>query len=118
MTDEVRPVGGVGPIDPARERRESDRRQRQRRDSRDLVPVETTEDFLPQPASARAAALAPPEPSTAAFVAQQIGQTGQKRGLRGGPPILDAARAAYLGTEYSGEAERRPPVGKTTRTDI
>lgn len=118
MTDEVRPVGGVGPIDPARERRESDRRQRQRRDSRDLVPVETTEDFPPKPAPARAAALAPPEPSTAAFVAQQIGQTGQKRGLRGGPPILDAARAAYLGTEYSGEAERRPPVGKMTRTDI
>jgi hypothetical protein len=118
MTDEIRPVGGPGPIDAARERREGDRRRRQRRASRELVPVETAEDFPPQPAPARAAALAPPEPSTAAFVAQQIGQTGQKRGLRGGPPVLDAARAAYLGTEYSGEAERRPPVGKTKQTDI
>jgi hypothetical protein len=118
MTDEIRPVGGPGPIEAARERREGDRRQRQRRDSRELVPVEQAEDFQPQPAPARAAALAPPEPSTAAFVAQQIGQTGQKRGLRGGPPVLDAARAAYLGTEYSGEAERRPPVGKTKQTDI
>ena len=118
MTDEVRPVGGVGPIDPARERRESDRRQRQRRDSRDLVPVETTEDFPPQPAPARAAVLPTPEPGAAAFVAQQMGQSGQKRGLRGGPPVLDAARSAYLGAEYSGAAERRPKTGKTAKTDI
>ena len=47
-----------------------------------------------------------------------MGQRGQKRGLRGGPPVLDAARAAYLGTEYSGEAERRPPTGKAAKTDI
>ena len=43
---------------------------------------------------------------------------GQKRGLRGGPPVLDAARSAYLGAEYSGAAERRPKTGKTAKTDI
>lgn len=51
-------------------------------------------------------------------MAQQMGQAGQKRGLRGGAPVLGAARAAYLETEYSGPEERRPPVGKTTDTDI
>ena len=58
------------------------------------------------------------EPGAAAFVAQQMGQKGQKRGLKGGPPVLDAARAAYLGTEYSGPAERRPPVGRASKTDV
>ena len=47
-----------------------------------------------------------------------MGQSGQKRGLRGGPPVLDAARSAYLGTEYSGAAERRPVAGKAAKTDI
>ena len=118
MTDEIRPIAGPGAIDPAGERRTGDRRQRQRRDTRDLVPTDEPAPFEPGPPPARAAARPPLEPGAAAFLAQQIGQTGQKRGLRGGPPVLDAARAAYLGTEYSGEAERRPPVGKTKQTDI
>jgi len=32
--------------------------------------------------------------------------------------VLGAARAAYMGAEYSGEAERRPPVGRAAKTDI
>jgi hypothetical protein len=51
------------------------------------------------------------------FAAQVMGQDGQKRGLRGGPPVLNQARAAYLGAEYSGRRDRRPPVGKTTKTE-
>jgi hypothetical protein len=45
-------------------------------------------------------------------------QTGQRRGLKGGPPVLDAARSAYLGTEHSGAAERRPQPGKAKDTDV
>lgn len=118
MTDEIRPVAGSGPIDPARERREGDRRQRQRRDTRELVPTQEAAEFQPASPPARAAARPSADAGAAAFVAQQIGQTGQKRGLRGGPPVLGAARAAYLGREYSGPDERRPPVGRTTDTDI
>jgi hypothetical protein len=47
-----------------------------------------------------------------------MGQTGQRRGLKGGPPVLDAARSAYLGTEHSGAAERRPQPGRAKDTDI
>jgi len=47
-----------------------------------------------------------------------MGQTGQRRGLKGGPPVLDAARSAYLGTEHSGTAERRPQPGKSKDTDV
>ena len=100
MTDGVRPVGGPERV----ERRESDRRRRDRRAA------------ARDPASP--AVHTAPEPVAAAFVAQQIGQGGHKRGLRGGAPVLDAARAAYLGTEYSGAAERRPPAGKSTKTEI
>lgn len=67
---------------------------------------------------ARPAPTPPADASPAAFAAQMIGQSGQKRGLRGGPPVLDAARHTYLGAEYSGPAERRPKPGKATDTDI
>lgn len=56
--------------------------------------------------------------AAAAFAAQQMGQAGQKRGLRGGPPVLDAARSAYLGAEYSGSNERRPQPGRLDDTEV
>jgi len=54
----------------------------------------------------------------AEFAAQLIGQGGVKRGLRGGPETLDKARSSYLGTEWSGLADRRPPAGRITKTEI
>jgi hypothetical protein len=47
-----------------------------------------------------------------------MGQSGQKRGLRGGQEVLDTARSTYLGTEYSGPADRRPPTGLLKKTNI
>jgi hypothetical protein len=52
------------------------------------------------------------------FTAQLIGQGVSKRGLRGGPETLDQARSSYLGTEWSGDADRRPPTGRITKTEI
>lgn len=52
------------------------------------------------------------------FTAHVYGQTGQKRGLRGGQPVIDQARAAYLETEYSGPDDRRPPKGLLKKTEI
>jgi len=54
----------------------------------------------------------------AAYVAQLYGQPGEKRGLRGGAPVIEAARAAYLEAEYSGEHDRRPPQGLIMKTAI
>ena len=54
----------------------------------------------------------------AIFTAHVIGAGEQKRGLRGGPPTLNAARSAYTQTEYSGQADRRARKGGLTRTDI
>lgn len=54
----------------------------------------------------------------AAFAAHVMGQPGQKRGLRGGQEVLDAARSTYLGTEYSGPADRRPQTGLLKKTKI
>lgn len=116
MGDEVRPVG---PVDGRDERRAAQRRASERRiaaQSRALVaadlPAETTE------APARPAVAPTADASAAAFAAQMIGQTGQRRGLKGGPPVLDAARSTYLGAAYSGAAERRPKPGKATDTDV
>ncbi len=116
MTDEVRPVG---PVQRREDRRAADRRAEERRAasaSRALVPV----DFPVEPAEppARPAPAPPADPGAAVFAAQMIGQTGQRRGLKGGPPVLDAARSAYLGTEHSGAAERRPQPGKAKDTDV
>ena len=118
MTDGVRPVG---PIEgqTVHERREGDRRERDRRaaakaEARAVVPAGERVDHAASPAKPAVSPTAPP----ALFAAQVIGQTGQKRGLKGGPPVLDAARSTYLGAEYSGKRDRRPRVGKASQTEV
>lgn len=115
MTDEIR---SVGPVE-GRDRRAADRRAAERRagsTSRALVPVDApAEDAAPP---ARPAPAPPSDGSAAIFAAQMMGQTGQRRGLKGGQPVRDAARSAYLGAEYSGAVDRRPKPGKAEDTDI
>jgi hypothetical protein len=113
VTREVGPVPPVGP----RDRREAQRRETERRagsTSRALVPL--TDAAQAEPAKP-ADDTAPLDPG-AAFAAQLMGQTGQRRGLKGGPPVLDAARSSYLGNEYSGEKDRRPPAGVVKKTEV
>lgn len=50
--------------------------------------------------------------------AQILGQDGAKRGLRGGAPVLNQARSAYLGAEWSGASDRRPGPGVVARAKI
>ena len=52
------------------------------------------------------------------FEAHLMGQPGVKRGLRGGQETLQTARSAYLETEYSGPADRRPKPGILRKTEI
>jgi len=116
VTDEVRPVEPVA--------RRDDRRAAQRRAAERRVAAQTralvTTDFPVEAAEppARPAPTPAADASAAAFDAQMIGQTGQRRGLKGGPPVLNAARSTYLGAAYSGDAERRPRPGKSTDTDV
>lgn len=115
MTERVRPVGPV----EGRDRRSDQRREAERRagsTSRELVPVGDVVDVSPHPASPAAPAVSL-DPA-AAFSAQVMGQGGQRKGLKGGPPVLDAARASYLGAEYSGDKDRRPPTGGIRKTEL
>ena len=57
-------------------------------------------------------------PPASPIEAQLLGQEGHKRGLRGGAPVLNQARSAYLGAEFSGAANRRPAPGVVARTKI
>lgn len=116
MTEEVRPIGPV----ERRDRRAAERRLAERRAasaSRALVPVSPAEAEAAEP-SARPAPIPPADGGASIFAAQMLGQTGQRRGLKGGPPVLDAARSAYLETKHSGPADRRPKPGRTEDTDI
>ena len=107
-----------GPIDPIRRAqaarralpapRESDRPEA---DGEEEVTFVRDEEPAPPPPPRRGGAFA-------AFAAHLMGQPGQKRGLRGGQEVLDAARSTYLGTEYSGTADRRPKAGLIKKTDI
>ena len=116
MTDGVRPIGPV----EGRDRRAAQRREAERRvarsASRELVPAGPLIDEASGSATP-AEQLSPADPA-AAFAAQIMGQTGQRRGLKGGPPVLNAARATYLEAEYSGEKDRRPPAGILKKTDL
>ncbi|MEJ6789054.1 hypothetical protein BrevBR_05835 [Brevundimonas sp. BR2-1] len=116
MGDEIR---AVGPVERREDRRSAERRAAERRAAAEGRALTVT-DFDPEPAEppARPAPTPAPDASAAAFAAQMIGQTGQRRGLKGGLPVLDAARSAYLGTEHSGAAERRPRPGKAEDTDV
>jgi len=118
---------GVRPIDPVRgrDRRDGQRRSRERRTiapapasaSQAVVKVQEVVEEAPHPATP---AAPPPRPAgpDPAFAAQLIGQGGQRKGLRGGPPVMEAARSAYLGNEYSGDNDRRPPAGIAKKTDV
>jgi len=133
----VRPVGRINPApnvpDPsdvleaerrAKERRRSERRSQSRRKpktaegeastGRELVPLGDRINHDPAPAQKPSR----PADAAATFAAQILGQDGQRRGLRGGAPVLDAARSTYLGAEFTGEKDRRPPVGRARKTEI
>ena len=122
MTDGIRPISPIeGQTVP--ERREGDRRERDRRTAAEakaaeashaVVPAGERVDHAASPAKPAVSPLAPP----ALFAAQVLGQNGQKRGLKGGPPVLDAARSTYLGAEYSGKRDRRPRVGRARQTEV
>lgn len=108
-------------IDPLRpisdERRQAARRRRD--PAPDLSRPGEETHLLPVVAGAPSEPpkpVAPPGP--AVFAAQLMGQEGQRRGLRGGPPVLEEARNAYLGAEWSGGADRRPPRGAASKTEV
>ena len=75
----------------------------------DTLPVAVTTPAKP-------AAVPPPPPS--AFAAQVLGQPGKKRGLKGGPEVLDTARSTYLSREFSGQKDRRPKPGQKRKAEI
>lgn len=82
---------------------------------RELVP---TGPAVTRETPRDAGASAKPASGSAAFAAQLLGQPGAKRGLKGGAPVLDGARAAYLESEYLGQGERRAPKGVIAKTKI
>jgi hypothetical protein len=107
-----------GPIDPIRRsgparRALSAPREGDRHETEEEV-VFIVEDDAPPPRQEPP----PRREGFAAFAAHVMGQPGQKRGLRGGQEVLDAARSTYLGTEYSGPADRRPQTGLLKKTKI
>jgi hypothetical protein len=105
-----------GPIDPIRRAQAARRALPAPRDA-DRPEADGDEDVT----FVRDEQPAPPPPrrgAFATFAAHVMGQSGQKRGLRGGQEVLDNARSTYLGTEYSGPADRRPRAGLIKKTEI
>jgi len=106
----------TGPIDPIRRLGLT---RRALPAPRDAQRHEETEEVVLSPEDEDERPAPPPRrEGFAAFAAHLMGQVGQKKGLRGGQEVLDAARSTYLGTEYSGPADRRPKVGLLKKTNI
>jgi hypothetical protein len=102
----------MGPIDPIRAVRLVRRQPRPEDAERDEAPAADVAAAQAPRAPAR-----PYRPPTN-LDAHLIAQDNRRRGLRGGQPVLDAARSAYLETEYSGPHDRRHHAGKIARTDV
>lgn len=49
------------------------------------------------------------------YVAQILGQHGERRGLRAGPSLMERARSAYVRIEWSGSWDRRARQGRRSR---
>jgi hypothetical protein len=110
----------TSPIDPIR-RTGPARRVRASEPQAAPDTADYDERSLPVPLEPQAEAAPPPpgRPATAAeFAAQLLGQDGQKRGLRGGPAVLGAAKATYNKVEWSGPADRRARKGGAAKTEV
>jgi hypothetical protein len=113
----------TGPIDPIRRAATARRALAAPKDS-DRPEADGDDEVVFVRDEQEAQSDPPPQPRSrprgpfAAFAAHVMGQPGQKRGLRGGQEVLDAARSTYLGTEYSGPADRRPKAGLIKKTEI
>ena len=107
MTDPIDPTPSSTTERRAQERRAGDRR----------APADGFEARLPM-----VVPQPPPTPggrdSGSTFTAQLYGQHGQKKGLKGGLPVLNEARSAYLEAEWSGGDDRRGVVGRITKKDV
>jgi hypothetical protein len=78
-----------------------------------------TAHTLPVPISpAKGGPSERPSYADARIAAQLLGRDGERRGLRGGAPVLEAARAAYLRAQWSGGADRRLPAGCSGSADL
>ena len=103
-------------------RKATDRRQASRRTSADAPPPDRRNALVVAGPAARperiASAHTEAETASAVFAAQLLGQPGVKRGLKGGPEVLEGARSAYLETEYLGKAERRAPIGVIAKREV
>ncbi len=109
----------TSPIDPIR------RTARTRRSDRANVEASEESHEVAEDRSVPVVVGPPPAPEperivggASIFSAQLMGQEGQKRGLRGGAPVLDAARDIYNRVEYSGAADRRARKGGAAKTDV
>jgi hypothetical protein len=109
----------TSPIDPIRRTNRPRRAERPVVDGREEME-EVAEDRSVPVVSGPAPSPEPGKLADAAsvFSAQLMGQDGQKRGLRGGPQVIDAARGAYNRVEYSGPADRRAPKGGAAKTEV
>lgn len=103
------------PVDPIRRAAQVRRAARAHAAGRDEENREIEDVNLP---AVYARTPAPSTEGAAAFNAHLLGQDGQKRGLRGGPETLGAARNVYNRTEWSGPADRRARKGGVTKTEI
>lgn len=121
MTSPIRPPGAVERRTGERRQTDVNRRSGASSLKRALIPTAdenpTAGDGDTSPPSPGPAPAIVKDASPAAFAAQLLGQKGSRRGLKGGPPVLGAARTTYLETEYSGRDDRRPPKGQRGKTD-
>jgi hypothetical protein len=109
VSEPVDPVRRLGRI--SRLRRSADAKSRAdgaEETAREVVPVAPARTHDPEP----------PKPQGDAVFAAQLLAGPPRRGLKAGRQALVEARATYLGTEYSGSADRRAKKGRETKTEV
>ena len=113
MPDPIDPIRGPNRV------RSQGRRASDRAPEEDETPVRANLPVVIDGPSASPPPISPhPADQPAAAFAAQILGGGERRGLKGGPQTLYAAKSAYLEAEWRGPMDRRTRTGKITKTEI
>ena len=110
MGHTIEPIRSIAAI-PRRRRGEGETQQRA--PAPDFVDIRVS--VAPKPAAGPPRGRGEPPTTVEAHLAAQAAQL---RGLKGGQERLETARHVYLGTEFSGANDRRPPKGLITKREV
>jgi hypothetical protein len=105
-------------IDPLRRSPQIRRSRKTAAEILDEIEGETQVSATNLPVPVGPARTIPPKTPVANAAAIEAQLIGERRGLRAGASVIEAAKVTYNKIEWSGSRDRRSPKGRSAKTKI